>query len=343
MSPLLRALVGTLACLGLMLVNGVVLIYMLRKVLAHFHLRVGPMRVGWHGVLQTLADVVKLLTKEDLNPSRVDKALFVIAPFAVFVPSLLAYTAIPYSETLVAAPLDAGAFFTFAVLAMVPVGVLMSGWASNSKWSLVGGMRATAQQIAYEVPLLLSALGVVLMAGSLDLTEIVLAQKGYWLGFVPRFYIIPQLPAFVLFLVAALAELNQTPFDMSEAESELVAGFVNEYSGMKFAFFFLAEFSNSFIISALAVALFFGGWLVPGFESNGLMLSLAPVVFLVKTYIGIFVLMWIRGTLPRIRIDQLLSFSWKGLIPFGLAWLLLTGLLVKVAESRIVADLLARG
>ncbi len=327
MSPYLEVLLKALAALGLMLVNGVVLIYMLRKVLGHFHLRLGPMRVGWHGTLQTIADVVKLLTKEDFNPSLTDKALFVVAPFVVFVPSFMAYLALPFHESLKFADLDNGLFYVFGVLAIVPVGVLMAGWASNSKWSLIGGMRATAQQIAYEVPLLLSVLGVVLIAGSLNLAEIVRTQQGLWLGFIPRWYIIPQFPAFVLFLIAGLAELNQTPFDMSEAESELVAGFVNEYSGMKFAFFFLAEFSNSFIISALAATVFFGGWLVPWYPDAPAWLC--AMVFLIKTYVGIFVLMWIRGTLPRIRIDQLLAYGWKVLIPASLVWILVTGFVLK--------------
>ncbi len=329
MSPLMESVVRALAALGLMLLNGVVLIYMLRKVLARFHIRVGPTRVGWQGTLQTIADVVKLLTKEDFNPSATDKALFVIAPFAVFVPSFMAYLAIPFSDSWTFANLDTGVLYTLAILAMVPVGILMAGWASNSKWSLIGGMRATAQQIAYEVPLLLSVIGVAMLAGTLNMNEIVNAQKGFWLGFIPRWYVLPQFGGFVLFLIAALAELNQTPFDMSEAESELVAGFANEYSGMKFAFFFLAEFSNSFIVSALAVTVFFGGWIDPFGVVPG------PIVMMFKTYVGIFVLMWIRGTLPRLRIDQLLSFGWKGLIPVSLGWILVTGALIKLFEPAL--------
>ncbi|MBA4370365.1 MAG: NADH-quinone oxidoreductase subunit NuoH [Coriobacteriaceae bacterium] len=329
MSPGVLALVSALAALGLMLANGVVLIYMLRKVLAHFHLRLGPMRVGWHGLLQTPADVLKLLTKEDFDPSATDLWLFRLAPFMVFVPSFMAYLAIPFSDSLSFTPLDTGVLYTLAALALVPVGILAAGWASNSKWSLIGGMRAAAQQIAYEVPLLLSVIGVVMIAGSLDMSEIVKAQQGTWLGFIPRWFVIPQFGGFLLFLIAALAELNQTPFDMSVAESELVEGFANEYSGMKFAFFFLAEFSNSFVVSALAVTCFFGGWLLPWVPID-LPVWVDVAVFLTKTYLCIFVLMWIRGTLPRIRIDQLLSLGWKGLIPAGLAWVLLTGVVVKL-------------
>lgn len=326
-----RVLIGALAALGLLLTNGVVLIYMLRKVLAHFHVRLGPMRTGWHGLLQTPMDVLKLLTKEDFDPAMTDAWLFRLAPLMVFVPSFAAYLPIAFSEKLRFAPLETGALWMLTSLAIVPVGVLMAGWASNSKWSLIGGMRASAQQIAYEVPLLLSLIGPVMLAGTLDMAEIVHAQTGLWTpaagilpAFIPRWFLFPQFGAFLLFFIAALAELNQTPFDMSVAESELVEGFANEYSGMKFAFFFLAEFSNSFVISALAVTLFFGGWLVP-WVSADLPAWVDAAVFLAKTYLMIFVLMWIRGTLPRMRIDQLLSFGWKRLIPAGLVWIMLTG------------------
>lgn len=334
MSPLAIAAIRALIGLVLLLVNGVVLIYMLRKVLGHLHLRVGPMRVGWHGVLQTVADVIKLLTKEDFDPGMTDRWLFRLAPAVVFVPSFMAYVALAFgpSAAMRFSNLDTGLFYAFAIMSIVPIGILMAGWASNSKWSLLGGMRATAQQIAYEVPLLLSALSVVMVAGSMNLTDIVNAQQGTWAGILPRWFVIPLLPGFVLFLIASLAELNQTPFDMSEAESELVAGFANEYSGMKFAFMFLAEFSNSFVISALAVTMFFGGWLLPWVPPH-VTAPIAPLVFLAKTYFGIFVLMWIRGTLPRIRIDQLLTFGWKGLIPVSLAWVLLVGTLVKLFQG----------
>jgi NADH-quinone oxidoreductase subunit H len=304
---------------------------MLRKVLGHLHLRIGPNRVGPYGLLQTSMDVVKLLTKEDFVPSAADKWLFRLAPMVVFVPAFMAYGALALGPNTRFSDLDTGVLYIFAVLAIVPMGIMMAGWASNSKWSLLGGMRAAAQQISYEIPLLLSVLPVVMLAGSMNLGRIVSSQAGTWLGFLPRWYILsPQIVGFGLFMVAALAELNQTPFDMSEAESELISGFANEYSGMRFGFMFLAEFSNSFVISAVATTLFFGGWLLPGLEHNALALSLAPVVFMVKTYIGIFVLMWIRGTLPRIRIDQMLALGWKALIPASLVWVMLTGFLIKV-------------
>jgi len=336
MSPALVITLRILAALGLMLANGVVLIYMLRKVLGHLHLRLGPIHMGPKGVLQTTMDVLKLLTKEDVTPSGVDKVLFFLAPAVVFTPSLLAYAAIPFSHTWSITDLDTGLLFTFAALSIVPIGILMAGWASANKWSLLGGMRAAAQQIAYEVPLLLSVLPIVMIVGSLNLGEIVIAQQGTWLGFVPRWFVLAQLPAFLLFLIASLVELNQTPFDLSEAESELVAGFASEYSAMKFGVLFLSEFSNQFIMSAIGVAVFFGGWTLPGIPAGwyDAVPVLGPAIFMTKTYLGIFGLMWIRGTFPRVRIDQLMQIGWKWLIPASLVWIVLTGVVVKLWQLQ---------
>jgi len=329
MSPALVVILRVLAAVGLMLANGVVLIYVLRKVLGHMHVRYGPIHVGPKGILQTPMDVLKLLSKEDVWPAGVDRVLFYIAPIAVFVPSLMAYAALAFSESWKITDLATGLLYTFAVLSLVPLGILMAGWASANKWSLLGGMRAAAQQIAYEVPLLLSVLPVVMIVGSLNLGDIVAAQDGLWLGFLPKWFVLLQLPAFILFAVAGLVELNQTPFDMSEAESELVAGFATEYSAMKFGMLFLSEFSNSFVISALGVTLFFGGWLIPWVPSE-LVQPIAPLVFVFKVYIGILVMMWIRGTFPRVRIDQLMQLGWKWLIPASLGWVMITGLVVKL-------------
>lgn len=328
MSPALVVILRVLAAVGLMLANGVVLIYMLRKVLGHLHVRLGPMHMGPKGILQTTMDVLKLLTKEDITPTAVDKVLFFIAPALVFVPALMAYAAIPFSETWKITNLDTGLLYSFAALSIIPIGLLMAGWASANKWSLLGGMRAAGQQIAYEVPLLLSVLPVVMIVGSLNMGTIVAAQDGVWLGFLPRWFVIPQFPAFVLFAIAGLVELNQTPFDMSEAESELVAGFASEYSAMKFGLLFLSEFSNSFIMSAIGVTVFFGGWMLPWVPSE-VVQPIAPVIFMLKVYIGIFVMMWIRGTFPRVRIDQLMQLGWKWLIPASLAWIMITGFVVK--------------
>jgi NADH-quinone oxidoreductase subunit H len=305
------------AMLVLLLVNGVMLIYMLRKVLGRLHLRIGPNRVGPFGLLQTTNDVIKLLTKEDLRPGSADAWLFNIAPYLIFVPSFMAYIPLVFGPTLAVTNLDTGLLLAFALTSLVPLGVLMAGWASNSKWSLIGGMRAAGQQIAYEIPLLLSALGPVMMAGSLDPVKIVAAQSGVWLGFIPRWFVLPQIIAFIVYVIASQAETQQTPFDMAEAESELITGFANEYGGMRFGFMYLAEFSNTFVVSAIGTMLFFGGWQLPWVATPA---WLAPFVFIAKTYAGIFVMMWARGSLPRFRVDQMLAFCWKVLIPVSLTW-----------------------
>lgn len=320
MNPVLVTVLRVLAALGLLLLNGVVLIYMLRKVLGHLHLRLGPMELGPRGAFQTLADVLKLLTKESVRPTFADLGLFFVAPAIVFVPSLAAYAAIPFSRSVIAADLDMGLLFTFAVLSLVPLGVVAAGWSSYNKLALFGATRAVAQLVTYEVPLLLSALPVVMIAGSLNLVDIVRYQQdNIW-------FLIPAFPAFVLYLIAGLVESNQTPFDMSEAESELITGYANEYSSMKFGMLFLAEFSNSFIFSALIVTLFLGGWTLPFVPDS----AFSPLVFMVKVYLVIFVLMWIRGTLPRVRIDHMLSAGWKVMLPCALAWIVLTGVGIKV-------------
>lgn len=326
MSWALPIIARVLIALVLMLVNGMVLIYMLRKVLGRLHVRIGPTELGPAGMFQTIADVLKLVTKEDIHARNVDVWLFFIAPFTVFIPSLMAYAAIPFGPNLSGIAMDNGLFYTFAILGFIPVGILMAGWSSNNKWSLIGGMRSVAAQISYEIPLLLSAIGVAMIAGSLNLGEIVKAQAGWWL-FIPKWFIFLQFPAFILYAIGAQADISNTPFDMNEAESELVAGFASEYAAMKFGLLFVSEFSNSFIVAALGATLFFGGWM------SGLPQPIAgwidgPIVLLIKAYIGIFVIMWVRGTFPRIRIDQMLAFSWKRLIPFGLAWILLTGVVL---------------
>lgn len=322
------------AAIGLMLGNGVVLIYMLRKVLGRLHLRHGPQEMGPAGMFQTLMDVLKLLTKEDVTPRAVDRWLFRLAPLAVFVPSLMAYAALPYSATWRITDMDAGLLYTFAILSLVPIGILMAGWASANKWSLLGGMRAAAQQIAYEVPLLLSVLPIVMLVGSANLGTIVDAQQGTFLAVLPRWFIFNPLfwPTFLLYVVSSLVESNQTPFDLSEGESEIVAGFATEYSAMKFGLLFLSEFSNGFIVSALGVTLFFGGWSLPWIPAAWYTAVpiLGAAIFLIKTYIGIFVMMWIRGTFPRVRIDQLMQFGWMRLIPICLVWIVISGIIIKV-------------
>lgn len=325
MNEILIASLRVLAAVGLMLLNGVVLIYMLRKVLGRLHIRFGPMELGPRGMFQTLADVLKLLTKEDPTPTNVDRALYFLAPGLVFVPSLLAYAAIPFSDKLVIADYDLGLLLTFAVVSLVPLGIVAAGWSSANKWSLLGGMRSVAQQVTYEVPMLLAALPPVMIAGSVNLGDIVRAQDPLW-------FWLPCFPSMVIYLVAGLVEANQTPFDMSEADSELVAGYATEYASMKFGLLFLSEFSNTFIFSSLMVTLFFGGWRVP-FMSADAVGGWAAVVFVLKVYIGIAILMWIRGTLPRVRIDQLLATGWKALLPASLALVMITGIALKLGAT----------
>ena len=331
MNPWIVAILRFLAALGLMLANGVVLIYMLRKVLARLHVRLGPMDNGPYGMFQTVFDVLKLLTKEDPTPGAVDRWLFFAAPAIVFVPSLMAYIVLPFSRTWVIADLPLGLLFMFAVMSVIPLGILAAGWASNNKWSMIGAMRIVGQQVTYEVPMLLAALPVVMMSGSLSLGDIVKAQSGTVLWVIPHWFVL-NLPAIVLFFIAGLIESGQTPFDLAEAESELVSGFATEYSSMKFGLLFLSEFSNVFLFSALMVTLFFGGWQVP-WVSNDLIQPIAPIIFMLKTYIGIFFIMTIRGTLPRVRVDQLLALGWKFLLPASLAWVMITGLLVKLGQA----------
>jgi len=333
MNPWLIAVLRFLAALGLMLLNGVVMIYMLRKVLGRLHIRLGPMDNGPWGMFQTVFDVLKLLTKEDPTPRVADKLLFFLAPVIVFVPSLMAYAVLPFSRTWVIVDLPYGLLFIFAVMSIIPLGILAAGWASNNKWSIIGAMRVVGSQVTYEVPMLLAALPVVMMAQSLSLSDIVAAQSGTFLWILPRWFAW-NVPALVLFFIAGLIEAGQTPFDLAEAESELVAGFSTEYASMKFGLLFLAEFSNVFLFSALMVTLFFGGWQIP-WVSPELTQPIAPVVFMLKIYLGIFFIMTIRGTLPRLRVDQMLATGWKILLPAALAWVMVTGFIIKFGQMFV--------
>lgn len=303
------------------------LIYALRKVMGWIQARIGPNRVGPEGIFQTVADALKLLTKEDIIPRFVDRWPFTIAPIVVFVPAYMAYLVIPFGKGngWVAQDLNIGILYVVAVLSIPIIGIITAGWSSNNKWSLIGAFRAAAQLISYEVPLILTMIPPVMIAGTLSLQGIVHAQDGVWWSAVPKYFIFSQFVGFVVYLIAALAESNLTPFDIMEAESELVAGFNTEYSGMKFALFFLAEFAGMFTVSAIATTLFLGGWL-PIHPS----LSFIPPViwFLGKTFFIVFVLMWIRSTLPRVRIDQMMNFGWKVLIPIALLNIVWAGFLV---------------
>jgi NADH-quinone oxidoreductase subunit H len=251
------------------------------------------------------------------------------------VPSLMAYMVLPFSRTWVVVDMPYGLLFVFAVMSIIPLGILAAGWASNNKWSLIGAMRVVGSQVSYEVPMLLAALPVVMMAGSLSLSDIVRAQSGTFLWIFPRWFAW-NVPALVLFFIAGLIEAGQTPFDLAEAESELVSGYATEYSAMKFGLLFLAEFSNVFMFSALTVTLFFGGWQIPWVSGDLPWVQLlAPLVFMIKTYIGIFFIFAIRGTLPRLRVDQMLAAGWKILLPASLAWVMVTGLVIKVGQQLV--------
>mgnify|MGYP005848528691 CR=1 FL=1 len=291
------------------------LVYLERRVIAFMQDRLGPNRVGPQGLLQPVADVLKLLTKEDIVPANADPWVYRLASFAVVVPALLVYTVIPFGPKLVIADLNIGVLFFVAAGSVGIVGVLMAGWGSNNKFALLGAMRAAAQIISYEIPLAFSIIGVVMLAGSLSTVSIVDFQ-GAWLGL--KWNILFQPVGFLVFFAAATAEVNRTPFDLMEADSEIVAGYHVEYSGIRFALFFLAEYLSSFAMAALAVTLFLGGWHGP---------VLPPWLwFIVKTYAVFFLFYWLRGTLPRLRVDQMMSFSWKVLLPLALLNVLLTGL-----------------
>lgn len=303
------------------------LIYGLRKIMGWIQARIGPNRVGPYGLAQTMADALKLLLKEDIIPTKADKWPFIAAPIIVFVPAYMVYLVIPFGKGngWVAQDLNIGVLYIMAMLSIPIIGIITAGWASNNKWSLLGAFRAAAQIVSYEIPLILAMIPSVMLAGTLSLQGIVNAQSGTWHGVLPHWFIWSQAIGFIVYLTAALAESNLTPFDIMEAESELVAGFNTEYSGMKFAFFFLAEFAGMFTVSAIATTLFLGGWL----PIHPALSFIPPVLwFLGKTFFLIFVLMWIRSTLPRVRVDQLMSFGWKFLIPLALINIAWTGLVV---------------
>lgn len=303
------------AVLGFISVSAMFLIWLERKVSAHIQSRLGPMRVGWHGSLQSIADTIKLLLKEDIVPSGADKAVWWLAPFVATVPAVMAFVVVPFGRNLIVKDLNVGILYIIAVGSISTLGIMMAGWGSNNKYSLLGGMRSVAQIISYEVPLLISIITVIMHAESLSMQKIVQAQHNLWFIFYPNLAL-----SFLIYIICSTAEVNRAPFDIPEAESELVAGFHTEYSGMKFAMFFVAEYTNLFIISAIAATLFLGGWQGP---------ILPPFIwFLIKVYAVIFVLMWVRWTFPRVRSDQLMAFAWKVLMPIVLVNLAVTGLVL---------------
>ncbi len=332
----LLIILGTILLVFIAVLTGMAyLTYFERKVLARMQSRIGPNRTGPLGLLQPVADGVKLLTKEGSLPAKADKSVFLIAPVMVFVPALLAWAAIPFGPGFTAfgrqigmriADLNVGLIYILAMGSIGVYGIVMAGWASNNKYALLGGLRSSAQVISYEVTLGLSLIGVLLMAGSLNLSEIVAAQQGTYFRLIPKWFVLPQILGFVVFLVSAIAETNRPPFDLPEAESELVAGFHVEYGGFGFAMFFLAEYISMLAISALASTVFLGGWLGPSIPL--LPDALEGVFwFSAKMAIFIFFYFWLRATLPRFRYDQLMSLCWKIMLPIALLNIGLTGII----------------
>ncbi len=311
--PAAQMVVSGVLIAGFIAVLVLFLIWLERKVSGHIQQRFGPMRVGWHGAVQTMMDAMKLLQKEDTTPRDADRPVFNVAPFLAFMPTVVAFVVIPFGSGAIVRDLNIGILFLFAITTINVIAILSGGWASNSKYSLLGGFRGAAQLVSYEVPLVLSALGVIMLAGTLRMGGIVAAQKSLW-------FIVYQPLGFLIYVVAATAEVNRTPFDIPEAEQELVAGFNVEYSGMKFAMFFLAEFANMFLVAAIAATLFLGGWQGPWLPGEAW--------FLIKSFGVVILMMLFRWTYPRLRVDQLMAFAWKFLLPLAFLNLVVTGLIL---------------
>ena len=308
----LHWLVFTVIIFAFILATIIMFIWFERKLIGRFQLRHGPNRLGPFGLLQTIADVLKILTKEDIVPTKADKVVFWLAPLVALVPVLIIFAVIPFQSGAILADLNIGVLYIVALSSIASIGIFMAGWGSNNKYSLIGAMRDIAQLVSYEIPLVLSIIGVVIVTGSLSLTEIVEAQS------VP--FILLQPLGFFIFFVGSLAEINRCPFDLVEAESEIIAGYNIEFSGSKFATFFLTEYGEAVVVSALTATLFLGGWRGP---------LLPPYLWLIIKMFAVFALIiWIRSTLPRFRIDQVMAFAWKFLLPLALINLLLTSMQV---------------
>ncbi|MCR4442642.1 MAG: NADH-quinone oxidoreductase subunit NuoH [Peptococcaceae bacterium] len=304
--------------LGVIMAAALVLLLVERRVAGFVQYRLGPNRVGFQGVLQPVADMFKLLTKENITPAGVDKTLHTLAPVLVLVPTVLAFAVVPFGRGMIAQDLNIGIFYLIAVTSLTTIPFLMGGWGSNNKYSLLGGMRAVAQMISYEVPMVFSLLGVVMIVGSLQMSQIVEAQQKVWFVFL-------QPLAFFIYIIAATAECNRLPFDIPEGESELTAGVYTEYTGMKWSLFMMTEYGNLVLVSAVATTMFLGGWhgpLLPGWFWFGLKTSLL---------LGFFILM--RWTFPRVRVDQLMKIGWKYLVPVSLVNIFITGIGVYLYKS----------
>lgn len=338
-TPIVTTVLLAFVPLVFILVYALVVLYMEMKVAAHIQNRLAYMENGWHGTLQPFADMLKLLQKEDIIPAAADKFLFILAPYIVFVGTYASFAVLPISSGFIGSNIDLGIFYLIAVSSLVVVGLLMAGWASNNKWSLFGALRSAAQIVSYEIPAALAILGVVMVYGTMNMQQMTILQDGgiqNWLilgGNFPLWQKAALIPftfmLFIVYLLSSMAEVNRTPFDLPEAESELVQGFNTEYSGMKFAMFYLAEYANLFLVSVVAVVMFFGGWSSPfGDFMNG------PVWgafwFVMKGMAFVFLSIWLRWTLPRLRVDQLMYVSWKVLTPFALLCILAIGFIMVI-------------
>ncbi|MFT4058815.1 MAG: NADH-quinone oxidoreductase subunit NuoH [Legionella sp.] len=309
------------------------LIYAERKVIGYIQVRIGPNRVGMKGLLQPIADLVKLITKEIIVPTRSNKYLFVIAPLLALTPALAGWAVIPFQEGMALSNINAGILYIFAMSSLGVYGVLIAGWASNSKYAMFGALRSTAQTVSYEIAMGFALVGVLLAAGSMNLTDIVNSQKGGIL----HWWFVPLLPLFFVFWIAGIAETNRAPFDLAEGESEIVAGFHVEYSGIGFALFFLSEYASMILISVMLSIMFLGGWMSP-FEGIPVLEDVFFVVpgfvwLLVKICFFLFVYLWVRATFPRYRYDQLMRLGWKVLIPVTIVWIIVTAIMV-VAQVK---------
>jgi NADH-quinone oxidoreductase subunit H len=301
--------------------------YAERKVIGYMQIRIGPNRVGFRGLLQPIADAVKLMFKEIVLPTRADRTLFIIAPLLTLAPALAAWAVFPFDEGLVLADINAGLLYILALTSLGVYGVIIAGWASNSKYALLGAMRSAAQIVAYEIAMGFALVGVLVAAGSLNLGDIVRAQEGSLL----TWFWLPLLPLFGVYFISGVAETNRAPFDVAEGESEIVAGFHVEYSGMAFAVFFLGEYANMILISALSALLFMGGWLSPlpsSWVEGVFLLDDGFHWLLLKTFAFMFLFLWFRATFPRYRYDQIMRLGWKVFIPITIVWILVVGLAV---------------
>ncbi|MCL4479405.1 MAG: NADH-quinone oxidoreductase subunit NuoH [Deltaproteobacteria bacterium] len=349
--PITRLLV----VIGIMVVASIIILmfvllyeglatYAERKVAGDIQARIGPNRVGPYGLLQFVADGVKLILKEDIIPFYADKWLFVIAPYIVFTSSFAAFVPLSYSSHVYVADMNVGILYILAISSVVSMAILMGSWGSNNKWSLIGGMRAVAQIVSYEIPTVLSLLAAIIITGTMSMRGIIEYQSGglgifRWILFNNPFVFL----AFFIYFISSIAEVNRTPFDIPEAESELVAGYHTEYTGMRFAFYFMAEYGDMFIVSAIAVTVFLGGWQIPfiaGLHINTwLRQAIEIVVFMIKIFVLIYVMMWIRWTLPRLRVDQLMEMSWKYLTPIAFFNLIGSSVWVALFNGKGIYDI----